>query len=96
MDIALMSPCFLCYVRIYLDVDVVPCFRLRFGEVTSVRALPDKFCAFINFKRKECAGKAMAALQVRHPSDDSHTDCVTCTDKAMTVTLTVSLVLTRQ
>ncbi|KAI0239606.1 hypothetical protein LSAT2_009654 [Lamellibrachia satsuma] len=35
----------------------------KFGEVTSVRALPDKFCAFINFKKKECAGKAMAALQ---------------------------------
>jgi len=76
---------FLCYVRIYLDVDVMPCFRLRFGEVTSVRALPDKFCAFINFKRKECAGKAMAALQVRDTlSDDSHTNCVTCTDKTMT------------
>ena len=36
----------------------------RFGQVTSVRPLPEKFCAFINFKTKEAAGRAMHQLQV--------------------------------
>ncbi|KAK2182466.1 hypothetical protein NP493_353g06016 [Ridgeia piscesae] len=35
----------------------------KYGEVASVRCLPDKFCAFINFKSKQSAEKAMAALQ---------------------------------
>lgn len=37
----------------------------RYGPVTSVRTLPEKFCAFVNFKTKEAAGKAMQCLQVR-------------------------------
>ena len=37
----------------------------RYGPVTSVRTLPEKFCAFVNFKTKEAAGKAMQSLQVR-------------------------------
>ena len=39
-------------------------FLFRFGAVTSVRCLPDKFCAFVNFKDKESAAKAMKNLQV--------------------------------
>ncbi|XP_064601686.1 uncharacterized protein LOC135467776 isoform X2 [Liolophura sinensis] len=35
----------------------------RYGEVTSVRCLPDKFCAFVNFKHKDSAGRAMHGLQ---------------------------------
>jgi len=35
----------------------------KFGPVTSVRPLPEKFCAFINFKTKEAAGRAMHQLQ---------------------------------
>lgn len=29
-----------------------------------MRCLPEKYCAFVNFKSKEAAGKAMNALQV--------------------------------
>ena len=32
--------------------------------MTSVRLLPEKYCAFINFKTKESAGAAMKGLQV--------------------------------
>ncbi|CAH1783255.1 unnamed protein product [Owenia fusiformis] len=35
----------------------------KYGTVTSVRCLPEKYCAFINFKTKEGAGKAMNNLQ---------------------------------
>ncbi|XP_029645981.1 uncharacterized protein LOC115219833 isoform X4 [Octopus sinensis] len=35
----------------------------RYGPLSSVRCLPDRFCAFINFKTKESAGKAMNSLQ---------------------------------
>ncbi|CAL1538985.1 unnamed protein product [Lymnaea stagnalis] len=35
----------------------------KFGQVTSVRPLPEKYCAFINFKTKEAAGRAMHQLQ---------------------------------
>lgn len=35
----------------------------KFGKLQSVKCLPDKFCAFVNFTSKECAGKAMEALQ---------------------------------
>ena len=37
----------------------------RYGPVVSVRMLPEKYCAFINFKLKESAGRAMQCLQVR-------------------------------
>ncbi|RUS70933.1 hypothetical protein EGW08_021303, partial [Elysia chlorotica] len=37
--------------------------KMEFGPVTSVRPLPEKFCAFINFKTKEAAGRAMHQLQ---------------------------------
>ena len=36
----------------------------RCGTVTSIRMLPEKYCAFVNFKTKEAAGKAMQNLQV--------------------------------
>ena len=39
-------------------------FVCRHGNVTSVRCLPEKYCAFVNFKTKEGAGKAMTNLQV--------------------------------
>lgn len=35
----------------------------RFGQVKSVRCLPEKYCAFVNFSTKEAAGKAMQSLQ---------------------------------
>ncbi|XP_064629906.1 nucleolin-like isoform X2 [Lineus longissimus] len=35
----------------------------KFGAVTSVRCLPEKYCAFVNFKSKESAGRAMHTLQ---------------------------------
>lgn len=35
-----------------------------FGTLTNVRCLPDKYCAFINFKHKEDAARAMQTLQV--------------------------------
>lgn len=35
----------------------------KFGTVKSVRCLPDKYCAFVNFTTKESAGKAMVSLQ---------------------------------
>lgn len=40
-------------------------FCFRYGQVTSVRPLPEKFCAFVNFKTKEAAGRAMHHLQVK-------------------------------
>ena len=36
----------------------------RYGAITSVRSLPDKFCAFINFKNKKAAAQALVGLQV--------------------------------
>ncbi|KAK7109416.1 uncharacterized protein [Littorina saxatilis] len=35
----------------------------KYGPVVSVRMLPEKYCAFINFKLKESAGRAMQCLQ---------------------------------
>lgn len=35
----------------------------QFGSLQSVRVLPDKYCAFVNFLSKECAGRAMQGLQ---------------------------------
>ncbi|KAL8578467.1 hypothetical protein ACOMHN_028739 [Nucella lapillus] len=35
----------------------------KYGPVASVRMLPEKYCAFINFKLKESAGRAMQYLQ---------------------------------
>jgi hypothetical protein len=43
------------------------CYKIssfRFGQVKSVRCLPEKYCAFVNFSTKEAAGKAMVGLQV--------------------------------
>lgn len=42
--------------------DLVRMFS-KYGKLQSVKCLPDKFCAFVNFTSKECAGKAMEALQ---------------------------------
>ena len=39
-------------------------FIVRCGTVTSVRCLPEKFCAFINFADKYEAGRAIRNLQV--------------------------------
>ena len=36
----------------------------RYGAITSVRSLPDKFCAFVNFKNKKSAAQALVGLQV--------------------------------
>lgn len=46
-------------------VDEKKLFKIfsRYGNVTSVRCLPEKFCAFINYSSKESAGKAMHHLQ---------------------------------
>ncbi|GAB1605880.1 protein STIP1 homolog isoform X1, partial [Argonauta hians] len=35
----------------------------RYGPLSSVRCLPDRFCAFINYKSKESASTAMNSLQ---------------------------------
>lgn len=35
----------------------------KYGELRSVRRLPEKFCAFVNYTDKASAGKAMQALQ---------------------------------
>jgi RNA recognition motif-containing protein len=35
-----------------------------YGELSNVRCLPEKYCAFVNFKSKDEANKAMNALQV--------------------------------
>ena len=49
------------------------CFR--YGQVTSVRLLPEKYCAFINFKTKESAGRAMNGLQVGTSTKLWHKSC---------------------
>ena len=36
----------------------------NFGQLANVRCLPEKYCAFVNFKNKEDAQKAMNNLQV--------------------------------
>lgn len=36
----------------------------NFGQLANVRCLPEKYCAFVNFKTKEDAQKAMNNLQV--------------------------------
>jgi len=35
----------------------------KYGSVSSVRMLPEKFCAFVNYKSKDSASKAMQYLQ---------------------------------
>ncbi|XP_054719944.1 uncharacterized protein LOC129229621 isoform X2 [Uloborus diversus] len=35
----------------------------KYGEFISVKVMPEKFCAFVNYKSKASPGKAMAALQ---------------------------------
>lgn len=35
-----------------------------YGQLTNVRCLPEKYCAFVNFKSKDEANKAMLNLQV--------------------------------
>ncbi|XP_006825971.1 uncharacterized protein LOC100368918 [Saccoglossus kowalevskii] len=35
----------------------------KYGQLQSVRMLPEKFCVFVNYKRKDSASKAMEALQ---------------------------------
>ena len=35
-----------------------------YGQLANVRCLPEKYCAFVNFKIKEDAQKAMLNLQV--------------------------------
>lgn len=39
-----------------------PC---RFGEIRSLRLLPERRCAFVNYAHKEAAEAAYAAMQVR-------------------------------
>lgn len=35
----------------------------RYGQVTSVRQLKEKYCAFVNYADKRSAGNAMEGLQ---------------------------------
>jgi hypothetical protein len=35
----------------------------RYGKLQSIRILPEKFCAFVNYVSKDCAGRAMQGLQ---------------------------------
>lgn len=35
----------------------------KYGQLQSVKCIPEKFCAFINFANKDCAGRAMENLQ---------------------------------
>jgi hypothetical protein len=37
-----------------------------FGHLNNVRCLPEKYCAFVNFRSKDDANKAMDALQGKH------------------------------
>lgn len=53
------------YMMNLLTATILTSVFNRYGPVTSVRTLPEKFCAFVNFKTKEAAGKAMQCLQVR-------------------------------
>lgn len=53
------------YMMNLISATVLTSVFIRYGSVTSVRTLPEKFCAFVNFKTKEAAGKAMQCLQVR-------------------------------
>ena len=61
----------LCVQLIMLDTfSVVKKFTMmycgyRYAGVTSIRMLPEKYCAFVNLKSKEDAGRAMKHLQVR-------------------------------
>lgn len=36
----------------------------QYGQLSNVRCLPEKYCAFVNFKTKEDAQRAMLNLQV--------------------------------
>ena len=36
----------------------------EYGQLVNVRCLPEKYCAFVNFKHKEDANKSMLNLQV--------------------------------
>ena len=36
----------------------------KYGKLVSVRLLPEKYCAFINYQLPEDAGKALEKLQV--------------------------------
>ena len=54
MDISFIS---FNFKKLYFSVN-------RFGEVTTVRCLPEKYCAFVNFKLRDDANKAMQKLQV--------------------------------
>lgn len=60
--------CFMVYRMSFL---LALSFFCRYGHVSSVRCLPEKYCAFVNFKSKEAAGKAMNALQVSHRCSDN-------------------------
>ena len=37
----------------------------RYGDIDSVRMLPNRHCAFVNYTRPECAAQALKGLQVR-------------------------------
>ena len=36
----------------------------RYGDITSIRVLPDRHCAFVNYTRPEYAAQALKGLQV--------------------------------
>ena len=36
----------------------------RYGDIASIRMLPNRHCAFVNYTRPECAAQALKGLQV--------------------------------
>ena len=62
------------YRYIYHKMSV---FFFSYGDVASVQCLPHKSCAFVNFKTKQSAENAMAALQVNlHHGQTAVNPCV--------------------
>ena len=67
VDVCLTCLINITYLLTYLcsSLNAVPSvIGRRYGTITSVRSLPDKFCAFINFKNKMAAARALVGLQV--------------------------------
>lgn len=68
--------------------------------MTSVRCLPEKYCAFVNFSSKEAAGKAMNALQVIECEQEFENDFMTlslslvpCRVASIKVVITVRMII---
>lgn len=48
-----------------VNEDMLTQMFATFGTLSNVRCLPEKYCAFVNFKLREDANKAMQSLQVK-------------------------------